>query len=233
MSDVMARVDVATPPGTRAMQLLEAIEERIVAGDFPPGGRLDEVGLAEAFGVSRTPIREALFRLSAIGMVDRIRKGWQVAEISDRRLFELFEFMAELEALCGRLAAGRGSAFEHQRLRACHDACGGVSDPDLYYRRNAEFHDALYRASGNEFLIEQVRTMQRRGAPYRRLQLRAPARIAESFAEHAAIVDAVEARDEERAAALLRRHVALQGARFTHLLERVEDWSSAARPGGP
>ena len=215
-------------PNRLSEQLLEAIEERIVTGDYPPGARLDEVELAESYGVSRTPIREALIRLGTIRMIEKMpRKGWAVAPASPRRLMEMFEFMAELEALCGRFAASRATPFQLQRLLAAHEACRGVRDPDAYYRLNEVFHQALYEASGNEFLVEQTLEMQRRARPYRRLQLRAPTRIADSFSEHEAIVQAIQARDADRAATTLREHVMLQGERFSNLVRSVEKLSAS------
>ena len=208
-------------------QLLEAIEERIVTGEYPPGARLDEVELAEVFGVSRTPIREALIRLAMIHMIEKMpRKGWAVAPASPRRLMEMFEFMAELEALCGGLAARRATPFQLQKLLAAHEASRGVKDPDQYYRLNEAFHQALYEASGNEFLIEQTLEMQRRARPYRRLQLRAPTRIAESYAEHEEIVAAIQNREEALATEKLRQHVMLQGERFSNLVKSVERLST-------
>lgn len=210
-------------PSRLSEQLLEAIEERIVTGDYPPGARLDEVDLAEAFGVSRTPIREALIRLAAIRIIEKMpRKGWAVAPVSPRRLVEMFEFMAELEALCASFAARRATPFQLQKLLAAHEACRGVKDPDEYYRLNEVFHQALFHASGNEFLVEQTLEMQRRARPYRRLQLRAPTRIADSFAEHEAIVAAIQNREADLAAQTLRQHVMLQGERFSNLVKSVE-----------
>ncbi|WP_294535301.1 GntR family transcriptional regulator [uncultured Rhodoblastus sp.] len=218
----------SSSPSPLAGQLLEAIEERIVTGEYPPGARLDEVELAEAFGVSRTPIREALIRLATIHMIEKMpRKGWAVSPVSPRRLCEMFEFMGELEALCGRLAARRATPFQLQKLLAAHEACRGVKDPDDYYRLNEVFHVALYEASGNEFLIEQTLEMQRRARPYRRLQLRVPARIDNSFAEHEEIVAAIRANDAEGAAEKLRQHVTVQGERFAHLVKSVEKWRAA------
>lgn len=213
-------------------QLLEAIEERIVIGEYPPGARLDEVELAEAFGVSRTPIREALIRLETVRMIEKVpRKGWVVAPFSPRRLMEMFEFMAELEALCARFAAARATPFQLQGLLAAHEACRSVKDPDAYYRANEVFHQTLYEASGNEFLIAQTREMQRRARPFRRLQLRAPTRIGESFAEHEAIVAAIRSRDGDLAAESLRQHVMLQGERFSSLVRSVEKISATGAKG--
>lgn len=216
------------PPNRLSEQLLEAIEERIVTGEYPPGARLDEVELAEAFGVSRTPIREALIRLGSIHIIEKMpRRGWAIAPASPRRLVEMFEFMAELEALCGGFAARRATPFQLQKLLAAHEACRGVKDPDEYYRLNEIFHVALYEASGNEFLIEQTLEMQRRARPYRRLQLRVPERIASSFAEHEEIVRTILANNAELAAEKLRQHVMVQGERFANLVQSVEKMSTA------
>jgi DNA-binding GntR family transcriptional regulator len=213
-------------------QLLDAIEERIVTGDYPPGYRLDEVELAEVFGVSRTPIREALIRLGALRLIEKVpRKGWAVAPVSPRRLMEMFEFMSELEALCGVFASRRATPFQLQKLTAAHEACRGVTDPDAYYRANEAFHQALYEASGNEFLVEQTLEMQRRARPYRRLQLRAPTRIADSFAEHEEIVEAIKAHDADLVAERLRDHVMLQGERFSSLVRSVEKLAAHATAG--
>ena len=156
-------------------------------------------------------------------MIEKMpRKGWAVAPVSPRRLMEMFEFMAELEALCASFAARRATPFQLERLVAAHEACRGVKDPDAYYRLNEIFHQALYEASGNEFLIEQTLEMQRRARPYRRLQLRAPTRIGNSFSEHEEIIAAIRSRDADLAATNSREHVKLQGERFSNLVKSVE-----------
>ena len=108
MTTTSARVSESLP---------DAIEERIATGEYPPGTRLDEAELATVFGVSRTPVREALIQLAATRMVEkRPRKGWVVTELSPARLCEMFEVMAELEAICGRLAARRANPFLQQKI---------------------------------------------------------------------------------------------------------------------
>jgi DNA-binding GntR family transcriptional regulator len=203
-------------------QLREAIEERIVVGAYAPGSRLDEVEIAGAFGVSRTPIREALIQLASIGLVEsRPRRGSVVADVAPARLQEMFEVMAEMEALCARLAAERAGAAERAALVAAHEACAAAvkaKDPDAYYRLNEQFHHALYAACGNAFLAEHAKQLHRRLRPYRRLQLRVPGRIKASFGEHAAVVAAVLRRDGANAAAEVRAHVAVQGERFAKLV---------------
>ena len=216
----------APKPSTRAEQLRELIEESIATGAFAPGMHLDETELAKRYGVSRTPLREALFQLASTGIVVmRPRRGAIVAEASATRMVEMFEVMAELEALCGRLAARRMSAADERALMEAHRACeaaSGAENPDRYYRENERFHYAIYHASHNGFLIEQATAMHRRLSPYRRLQLRVRNRVRTSLSEHSQIVEALLAGDAEMAAERLRQHILIQGERFTDLLASLE-----------
>jgi DNA-binding GntR family transcriptional regulator len=208
--------------GTRAEKLRDAIEENIATGAFPPGMHLDETELALGFGVSRTPLREALIQLSSMGIVAlRPRRGAVVAEVTPQRLLEMFEVMAEFEAMCGRLAARRMSADDLAVLTRTHKACEAAciaADPDAYYQENEKFHYAIYAASHSGFLIEQTTAMHRRLRPYRRLQLRVRNRMTASFSEHSGIVNALIAGDAEAASEQLRLHIVIQGERFTDLL---------------
>jgi DNA-binding GntR family transcriptional regulator len=202
------------------------IEEQIATGLRRPGARLDEQELAAEFGVSRTPIREALIQLSAAGLVEmRPRRGAIVAEVGPSRLCEMFEVMAELEAMCGRLAARRIDAAGQQRLVAAHRACESAreaNDPDRYYRLNETFHHEIYAASHNGFLADQATALHRRLRPYRRLQLRVRNRMQTSYNEHQGIVDAILAGDGDRAAEALRSHVIVQGERFADLVASLD-----------
>lgn len=216
-----------SPVTTRlSEQLREKIEESIVTGAYAPGTRLEEIDLAEMHGVSRTPIREALIQLEAVGFISkRPRKGWEVTAIPAPRLCEMFDVMAEMEAMCGRLAARRASDVEQRRIRLTHQACQRAkeaNDPAEYYRLNEVFHLAIYDASHNAFLIEQASALHRRLRPYRRLQLRVRNRMHTSFNEHEAIVQAIEAGQGDVASDLLRAHVVVQGERFTDLVSSLE-----------
>ena len=205
---------------TRSGELREALEEEIATGRLPPGTRLDEKELSDRFSVSRTPVREALMQLASVGIIEaRPRRGAIIPQLSMRRMTEMFEVMAELESLCGRLAARRMSELEHETLRSIHAACGTVrANPDAYYYRNEDFHHVIYRSSHNSFLAEQAAALRRRLLPYRRLQLRVHDRISSSFAEHQAIIDAIIGGEADLAADLLRQHVLVQGERFTDLM---------------
>ncbi len=207
-------------------QFREKIEEGIVTGQFGPGTRLDEVELATLYGASRTPIREALIQLAAAGFIEkRPRKGWEVIAIPPSRLCEMFDVMAELEAMCGRLAARRATDAEQDRIRTAHQACLAArqaNDPAEYYRLNEVFHQAIYEASHNTFLCEQAIALHRRLRPYRRLQLRVRNRMHTSFAEHERIVQAILDGDGAQASDLLRDHVVVQGERFADLVSSLD-----------
>lgn len=211
-------------------RLREQIEEQIATGNLAPGKALDEAALAERFGVSRTPVREALIQLGAEGLVEiRPRRGAVVASVGPARLLEMFEVMSELEAMCARLAARRMTDREREALVAAHDACADArADPDAYFYCNERFHAAIYAGSHNGFLAEQATQLHRRLRPYRRLQLRVRDRTARSFAEHAEVVRAILAADAAGAAQALREHVAVQGERFGDLLASLDELASAA-----
>ncbi|WP_449410729.1 GntR family transcriptional regulator [Methylobacterium komagatae] len=205
---------------SRARDLRQTIEDEIVEGRLALGARLDEVQLATRFGVSRTPIREALLQLAVSGLVEtKPRRGTIVSAPEPHHLIAMFETMAEIEAACGRLAARRLGAGDRTALEAALAACAAASDDcETYYAENYVFHSLIYRASHNAFLAEQALSLHRRLAPYRRLQLRVRQRLPQSLAEHRAIVEAILAGDDATAAERLRSHVLVQGDRFADLI---------------
>lgn len=209
-------------------QLRDQIEERIATGFYTPGARLDESELAREFGVSRTPVREALFQLEMSGLIEiRPRRGAIVKSLTPQQLYEMFEVMAELESMCARLASRRISGPEMATLREAHAACEEAKkngDPDRYYHLNRYFHEAIYRGSHNAFLTEQALNLHRRLAPYRRLQLRVRGRMDKSLDEHEQIVNAIERGDEAEAANIVRSHVVVQGDRFADLVSVINQF---------
>lgn len=220
-----------------AERLREAIEEEIAIGKRLPGTRLDEGELAAHYGVSRTPIREALNVLLGEGLIEAsARRGAVVAQITPQRLVEMFEVMAELEAMCARLATRRISTAELDDLIAAHENCRAAAerqDADEYFYANERFHLALYGASHNTFLADEARGLQRRLRPYRRLQLRVRNRPMRSFEEHQAVLDALRAGDAMRVVDAIRSHVMVQGERFNDLLAELSQLERAvqAAPG--
>lgn len=223
---------MATSTETASSQLRAALETDILTGAIAPDARLDEASLAKRFGVSRTPIREALQALAAAGLITiRPRRGATVNAPDFRRLIEMFDLMAEMEALCARQAARRLTPPDRAAILATLEACRAaaeIGDTDTYYYENERFHQAIYAASQNGFVAEQALALQKRLASYRRLQLRVRNRMMSSFAEHEAIVQAILAGDEELAAQRLRGHVVVQSERFGDLLAGLGARGAAA-----
>ena len=206
------------PKRAKKQAMRQVLEQEIVTGILAPGARLDEVSLANRFNVSRTPVREALNQLGMLGLVElRPRRGAIVATIGIKDILEMFEVMAEMESLCGRLAAERMTNEERQHLETIHlSAAPLVKDDqyDAYYAINVDFHEALYQGGKNRFLARETMRLRNRVAPYRRLQLRAQNRMKKSFNEHAAIVAAIVAGDAEQTGQLMKDHVTVQSGTF-------------------
>lgn len=217
----------------RADIIAEALEERICSGVYPNGERLDEIRLAEQFGVSRTPLREAFQKLAVSGLVEQIpRRGVFVRQPGPVELMEMFEVMAELESVCGRLAARRISEEALAELEAANALCQRAveaANADDYYDHNERFHHIIYRESGNSFLEQETGELHRRLKPFRRLQLRLRGRLPQSMSEHQEIVAALRAGDQTRAAEALRGHVAVQGEKFHYLMSHLKEAALTTR----
>lgn len=201
------------------------LEEDILRGRVQPGHRLDERELSEQYGVSRTPIREALQRLSASGLaVARGRQGLQVAQFSVADLLDALSVVAELEALAAAQAARRITIAQRKVLEAAHKACGkaiAASDFDGFYDSNIAFHDAISAASHNRVLQDELRRLSLKTAPYRRAITFQPGRMPSSQPEHAAVLDAILHNDPTSAGDLMRRHIALLSEGISDFLHFV------------
>jgi len=206
----------------RAEALRDELEQDIVTGHFRPGDRLDEQSLATRFGVSRTPIREALMQLASTGMIElQARRGAFVTSLSVKEVIERFEVMAALEGMSGALAARRITDDQRSQLVEAHETCGEAAKngcSDRYYYANERFHHTIYEACHNGYLGEQARQLHTRLKPYRRLQLRTRHRVSQSLTEHQKIVDAILAGDSAKAEQRLREHILIQGERLTDFI---------------
>ena len=206
----------------RAEAIAQTIEEDILSNRYVDGERLDEAMLAARFRVSRTPIREAMQRLAISGVVVlRPRRGAFVRQPTTVDLMEMFEVMAEYEAFCARLAAGAITEEALAEMSEVNAECARAveaQDADRYYEANEQFHHMLYAQSGNSFLETEALRLHRRLRPYRRLQLRLRGRMAQSMAEHDAILSALEEGDADGAASAIREHVGVQGEKFRRLV---------------
>jgi DNA-binding GntR family transcriptional regulator len=213
---VVPRVDRASPQltkVTRAEELRLQLADEIIRGALAPGAALDETDIARRFNVSRTPVREALRQLAASGLIDaRAHRGAVVARPTLERLTEMFEAMAELEALCAGLAAERMPAAERARLEAIHEELRVLShagNPERFHEVNERFHNAIYAGSQNGYIAEMTLATRVRVQPFRRAQFRNLGRLAKSHAEHDRVVVAIMRGDKTGAAAAMRAHIEL------------------------
>ena len=193
------------PPTTDAYALLlEAID----VGIFKPGDRLVESDLAERFGVSRTPIREALQRLETQSMLTRDGRSLIVASLDYNQLAELYVVRAELEGLAAQLAARHATPEEVGVLRdMVEEDRSLLGQPAELARANRRFHKQIHLASHNRFLVQQLDLVHRSMALLATTSLAAEGRDADALRENEAIVKAIEAQDGAAAAKALREHI--------------------------
>ncbi|KPN63488.1 DNA-binding transcriptional regulator, GntR family [Aliiroseovarius crassostreae] len=186
----------------------ELILEAIDVGVYKPGDRLVESELADRFGVSRTPIREALQRLETQSLLTRDGRSLIVASLTHNQLAELYVVRAELEGLAASLAAQHAAPEEIRVLREMvEDDRARLDDPAALARSNRRFHKRLHLASHNRYLVQQLDLVHRTMALLATTSLAAEGRSEVAIAEHDAIVTAIEARDREAARAALKTHI--------------------------
>jgi DNA-binding GntR family transcriptional regulator len=206
---------------TQAERLAGSIADSVLSGEFPPGFHLDETALAERFGVSRTPVREAIRLLASTGLIDvKPRRGARVATATSAQLETLFGAMAEIEATCARLAAMSMTPIERRRLQARHDAMAPLvlrDERDVYAAANIEFHTQIYLGAHNEIVATFAGSLRRRLAPFRRAQFRTEGRTSRSHVEHGAVVKAILACDASAAHAAMFQHMSLVEDSFGRL----------------
>jgi DNA-binding GntR family transcriptional regulator len=221
---------------SQAERLRATIEAEILSFKLKPGDKLDEARLAEKYGTSRTPVREALRQLSANGLIEiRPHKGAIVAKIGIRELVELFEVIAELEGACGRFAAKACLQTDVKAIIVAQESClhfAAANDIPSYRRANEEFHDAIYRASRNRSLIKLTIDFRNRVAPYRRLLFEQPNRLKTSAQEHNRIVDAIQEGQPDEADRLLQLHILHLGGELRRLITMVfpPEWEPTRVP---
>lgn len=184
--------------------ILEAID----SGIYRPGDRLVESELADRFGVSRTPIREALQRLETQSLLARDGRSLIVASLDHNQLSELYVVRAELEGLAARLAARHATEEEIRVLRDMVEEDRTLVDqPKALSRANRRFHKQIHLASHNRYLVQQLDLVHRSMALMATTSIAAEGRGQDTIAEHNAIVDAIAKRDEQTAYQMLKEHI--------------------------
>ncbi|NVO27331.1 GntR family transcriptional regulator [Donghicola sp. C2-DW-16] len=198
-------------PPLRAVSIAATLEAEIITGTIPGGTKLDEQSLSQRFDVSRTPVREALHLLAARSLVERVPyRGVVVLEITRERIEQMFETMAEVEALCARFAAERMTLGERATLQSMHQtmqALAVAGDTGAYETANTEFHQMIYRGTHNTDMFELAEGMRIKLSAFRRNQLKSVSRMEQSNGEHDGIVTAIVDRKPAEAETALRRHL--------------------------
>ena len=195
-------------------EVAHSLRQRIFDGELLPGSFLDEVALAEAMQISRTPLREALKVLTAEGLVrHEPRRGCFVNEVTEQDLEEIFPVIALLEGRCAFEAAQHASdadlaALEdlHQKLQR-HAKARRINE---YYATNFAIHEAIIALAGNRWLAGVIGDLRKIVKLARLQQLHAPGRLEQSLSEHLAVFAALKARDAEGADAAMRTHLTRQ-----------------------
>ncbi|WP_418321241.1 GntR family transcriptional regulator [Piscinibacter sakaiensis] len=196
---------------TRALyeQVAELLRARILSHRLAPGSWIDEQALAAEYGISRTPLREALKVLAAEGLVTmKLRRGAFVTEVSERDLSEVYHLMGLLESDAAATVAREASAEQLAELQQLHDALeAGLPDRDAFFAANERFHMRLLEIADNRWRIQLVADLRKVMKLNRHHSLFRQGRLEASLQEHRELMAAIRARDGERALQLMRAHI--------------------------
>lgn len=194
--------------GSRKESVYQAIRAAIESGELKPGQRVMEVEIGEALGVSRTPVREALRRLEAEGILEvEPRIGLVVASLSRQAVMELYEMRELLEATAAALCATHATAFEVAELRELVSRERRLKEPEELTRHNRLFHEAIYRGAHNRYLTKSLNALNDSMWLLGPSQMRDPQRARTALEEHTELLAAIEQRDPDAAEAAMRAHV--------------------------
>ena len=211
MDLAFAAVNAALKIGPTMSQIQNVerqLREMILGLEIGPGERLTERWIESRFGASRTPVRAALLRLEAEGLIGRDGRGWTVAPINLAELGQVAVYREAVEVAAVRLTAAREDRSGIDVIAAMLDSCDAGTPREEWHRVGMDFHIELARLSGNEFLLRAVRDAMTRLSRARWLEVRDEAALGRAWAEHHAILAAVSAGHADEAARLLSAHIA-------------------------
>ncbi len=206
-------------------KVLQQLGEEITSGQLPPGSPINERGIGERFGISRTPAREVLLQLSSAGLVQLMpRHGAVVVRLSPRDVVSMVEVLVALEGEAASLATRRMEKPERQAI-AAQDALAAetierMSEED-YSEANIIFHGLIYTGCRNQFLTDEIKALRLRLAPYFRQSFIRQGRMLSSHAEHQAVVAAICNYDESAAKAAMRQHILNGGNLFADMIAKL------------
>jgi DNA-binding GntR family transcriptional regulator len=235
---VTVRVDAEADAGTIPERIFSLLREAIVEGAIPAGSKISEPELARAYGISRGPLREAIGRLEACGLVvRRPNLGARVVTLSNARLIEIFHVREALEGMAARLAAQHMSDTEIAELRGLLSQHGEQIERDAgqaYFQREGDldFHYRIVKGSHNGRLVDLLcNDLYHLVRLYRYQFGMQSKRAPRAFIEHGHIVDAIERRDPEMAELMMRAHVRASRENVERLLRGQGDAAGGARQG--
>jgi DNA-binding GntR family transcriptional regulator len=201
-------------------EVAELLRQRIFKRELEPGSWIDELSIAKAFGISRTPLREALKVLATEGLVTmKVRRGAYVTEVSKTDLTDIYHLLSLLESDAAGVVATKATDAELAELQALHKQLEAAANPDnvgktdeanteLFFALNEQFHMRLLAIANNRWRDQMVADLRKVMKLNRHNSLLKTGRIAKSLAEHRAIMDALLARDAQRTQQRMREHFA-------------------------
>ncbi len=201
---------VTLTPRALYEEVAELLRQRIFRRELEPGSWIDELKLAEEYGISRTPLREALKVLAAEGLVTmKVRRGAYVTEVNEKDLSDVYHLLSLLESDAAGVVAARASAAELKELQALHaELEAAVADREKFFAINERFHMRLLEIADNRWRDQMVADLRKVMKLNRHNSLLKSGRIEESLAEHAAIMKALASRDSASAMQRMREHFA-------------------------
>lgn len=190
-------------------EVAELLRQRIFSRELAPGSWIDELKLAEEYGISRTPLREALKVLATEGLVTmKVRRGAYVTELSEKDLVDVFHLLALLESDAASCAATLASEAQLEELKALHAQLeASTGRRDEFFAVNERFHMRLLQIADNRWRDQMVGDLRKVMKLNRAQSLLKSGRIAESLQEHRDLLAALLARDPVKAARAMRRHM--------------------------
>jgi DNA-binding GntR family transcriptional regulator len=189
-------------------EVAEQLRQRIFRRELEPGAWIDELKIAEEFGISRTPLREALKVLAAEGLVTmKVRRGAYVTEVSDKDLRDVYHLLSLLESDAAGVVAAQASAADLQSLQLLHDELeAAVGEREQFFALNERFHMRVLELSDNRWRSQMVADLRKVMKLNRHNSLFKQGRVEESLNEHRAILAALMARDSDAAVSATQAH---------------------------
>ena len=214
----VTRLAVSLAPRPLYEEVAELLRQRIFKRELEPGSWIDEMKISEEFGISRTPLREALKVLAAEGLVTmKVRRGAYVTEVSQQDLSDVYHLLSLLESDAAAVVATKATDAELKELQTLHKALAtaaaptkmeGKANTDHFFALNEQFHMRLLEIANNRWRDQMVADLRKVMKLNRHNSLLKAGRIAESLSEHRAIVEALLKRDAELTRQRMTEHFA-------------------------